>query len=203
MRWFDVKWFAGRRAILLPVYGAAIGAIGAAVYLKSPKALPNSAAAFLAAALWTALALLPREQTTRVNVIAIGAAFAVRWLAIDHLATGAVLPIFVAAQTVPRAAMIVLAWMSRPAPSGSGYAFSSTLNTWIALIAMAMGIAAAFACGLRPAAMILAGAYLIGRLVQWISYRVRGGLNAESLGVTQLSIELYVLLIFDCATCRW
>ena len=196
-----MRWFDGRRAILLPLCGAAMGAIGAFFYAE----LPIPFAALLIAVTWSALAFVPRESERFgiADAVNMAAAAAVRWLAIEHLATGRALTIFIAAQAVPRAAMIVLAWVSRPAPAGAGYAFSSTLETWMALIAMAAGFAAAFACGLRPAAMILAGAYLIGRLVQWISYRVRGAVNADSFGAAQLLTELYVLLLFDCAACKW
>lgn len=205
MRWFDVKWFSGRRAILLPLFGAGIGAIGAAIESRFTGVFPDPVATFAIAALWTALALLPREQQRfgSARATAIAAAMAVRWLAIHHLATSQALAAFVAAQTVPRSAMIALAWGSRPAHSGAGYAFSSTLTTWIALAAIAAGSAAAFVCGFRPGATMIAGAYLILRAVRWFAYRQSGGVNADALGAMQLLTELFVLLMFDCAACRW
>ncbi len=213
LNWFDVKWFRGRFAISYPLYGAAIGGIGAMAYFvipnlyvpRAPSPLPIWLAEFVVATLWGALAFAPSERRRfgGADAIVVAASIAIRWLAIDHLATMRVLAIFMAAQAVPRATVIALAWASRPAPSGVGYTFSSTLNTWIALVAMAEGCVAAFACGFRPAAMMLAGAYLIARLVRWLSYRYRGGVSADSLGTAQLLTEFFVLLLFDCSACRW
>ncbi len=126
-----------------------------------------------------------------------------RSLLLVNLATPRVGEVLVVAQVIPRASMIALAWVSRPAPWGLGYEFSSTLVSWEALIAILEGVAAAMWLGIRPGVMILAGTYLILRLVQWLSYRYQGGVNADALGMAQLLTEFFVLLLFDCSACRW
>lgn len=194
----------GPRAILLPLFGAAIGAIGALVYTGSAKTFPISAIELVIAALWGVLAFpYERRSIGVVGAIVIAASIAARWFALEALVPGRVLEVFIAAQTVPRAAIIALAWVSRPAGTGIVYEFSSTLTTPAALIAMALGTGAALLCGLRPGAMILVGAYLIIRAVRWFSYRYIGGVNANSFGATQLLIEMFVLVMFTCAACRW
>ena len=137
------------------------------------------------------------------------AGVAVRWLAIDGLALGALaseralVEVFIAVQTVPRAAMVAIAWVSRPTGEGAGFGFSSALPTPGALIAISEGVAAALLCGLRPGLAILAGAYVIIRGVRWFWYREAGGVNADTFGATQLLIEIFVLLLFTCGACRW
>jgi len=197
----------GPRAILFPAFGALIGAIGAGIYLGLPRgatALPIIDEVLIAA-LWGALAFAPHEDRRFgiASAISITASIAIRWFAIDALVPGPVVQVFIAAQTVPRAAVVAIAWASRPAAAGAGLAFSSTLTTPVALIAIAEGIAAAMLCGLRPGLAILVGAYLIIRAVRWFWYRYAGGVNADAFGATQLLIEMFVLLLFTCGACRW
>jgi cobalamin synthase len=212
-----LRTWRGARVIFLPLYGAAIGAIGAYVYLASIvlKASPDSSAPPsmipALAIFWGAIAFVPRERQRfgMTDAIIMAAGIGIRWLAIDGLALGTLatervlIEIFIAAQTVPRAAVVAIAWASRPAGEGVGYRFSSTLTTPVALIAIAEGVAAALLCGLRPGLGILAGAYVIIRGVRWFSYRFAGGVNADSFGVTQLLLEIFVLLLFTCGACRW
>jgi cobalamin synthase len=197
-------FWRGPRVILLPLFGAAIGVVGALVYTGSTKTLPISAIELVIAALWGVLAFpYERRSFGAVGAIVIAASIAARWFALEALVPGRVLELFIAAQTVPRVAIIALAWVSRPAGTGIVYEFSSRLTTPVALIAMALGTAAALLCGLRPGAMILVGAYLIIRGVRWFSYRYFGGVNANSFAATQLLTEMFVLVMFTCAVCRW
>ncbi len=208
-------FWRGPRVIFFPLYGAATGALGAGVYLAILHLSITYAARgatwpirldeLLVATLWGALAFTPHEQRQFgiSSAIVIAASIAIRWLAIDALVPGRTIEVFVAAQTVPRAAMVTIAWASRPSGEGRGYGFSSSLTTPAALIAIAEGAAAALLCGLRPGLAILAGAYVIIRAVRWFSYRYVGGVNADSFGSTQLLIEIFVLLLFTCGACRW
>jgi cobalamin synthase len=172
---------------------------------RSAAALPIKLDELLVATLWGALAFLPRERRRFgiAGAIAIAAGIAIRWLALDALAPGRTIEVFIASQTVPRAAIVAIAWASRPAGEGAGHEFSTALRTPIALIAIAEGIAAALLCGLRPGLAILAGAYVIIRAVRGFSYRYSGGVNADSFGATQSLIEIFVLLLFTCGACRW
>jgi cobalamin synthase len=211
-----LRVWRGQRVILLPLFGAAIGAMGAGIYFavlhlwgmdvaRGATALTIKLDELLVATLWGALAFLPRERRSIgvAGAVTVAASIAIRWLAIDALVPGRTIEVFIAGKTVPRAAMVAIAWASRPSGEGAGFEFSSALRTPAALIAIAEGVAAALLCGLRPGLAILAGAYVIIRAVRWFSYRYGGGVNANSFGATQLLIEIFVLLLFTCGACRW
>jgi cobalamin synthase len=212
-----LRAWRGARVIFLPLYGAAIGMIGAYLWLidivlrASPDARLAPSMISTLAIFWGVLAFVPRERQRfgMADASIMAAGIAVRWLAIDGLALGALaseralVEVFIAVQTVPRAAMVAIAWVSRPTGEGAGFGFSSALTTPVALIAISEGVAAALLCGLRPGLAILAGAYVIIRGVRWFWYREAGGVNADTFGATQLLIEIFVLLLFTCGACRW
>ena len=202
MALLGLEVFRGPRAVLLPLYGAALGVAGAWIYHL--QGLPSPATAIFIAMLWGGLALAPHQRKMGIQGwILLAAAIALRYMLIENLAGPGVLAIFIAAQTVPRAAMIAIAWVSRPAGYGIAHQFSSTLTTPAALISILIGVAAAIPCGVRAAAMILVGAFLIIRVVRWFAYRYAGGVNGNLLGATQLFTELFVLAMFTCGACRW
>ena len=66
--------------------------------------------------------------------------------------------------------MVGMAWTSRPAGSGLGFALASTLSTPAALAALAQGILAAFVMRLRAGAVILVGAFVIVRFARTYFY---------------------------------
>jgi len=219
----------GRSAAFFPLIGAAIGALGAAIYLGLERAIPDSLAALLTVAFWTAItgvlhedgladvadalragrtqekmhAILKDSRVGSYGAVAIVLSIVARWQAIEHLAGGRVLEIFIASQTVPRVAMVALAWVSRPAGTGLGLAFSSTLSTSAALLAIAQGIAAAFLCGARAGGAIIIAAYLLIRIARWYFYRRIGGVNGDCLGATEQVLEIFILVLFTCRACSW
>jgi adenosylcobinamide-GDP ribazoletransferase len=219
----------GRSAALFPLVGAMLGAVGAGIYLASLKAIPASLAALLTVAFWTVitgilhedgladvadalragrsqekmLAILKDSRLGTFGTVAIVLSFIARWQAIEQLADGRVLQVFIAAQAVPRAAMVALAWISRPSGAGLGIAFSSTLTTSAALIAIAQGIAAAFLCGPRPGIVIVAFSYAVIRVARWYFYRRIGGVNGDCLGATEQILEIFILVLFTCRACSW
>src|SRR5262249_36600047 len=126
-----------------------------------------------------------------------------RWQAVEHLAAGRILEIMIASQAVPRAAIVALAWISRPAGTGLGLAFSSTLTTPAAALAILQGIVAALACGIRPGVVILLGSYLVIRMTQSYFYKRIGGINGDCLGATEQILEIFILVLFTCRNCSW
>lgn len=185
---------SGRGAIFFPLWGAVLGAAGAGIFVAVGRAIPPSLAALLTVAFWTGLSGVPREDA---RIGAAGAAALIlsvvaRWQALEHLANPQVLVICIAAQAAPRAAMVALAWVSRPAGSGL-LAFSSTLTTPAALAAIALGIAASFLGGFRAGVIIIAGTYLILRLAQWHCYKRIGGINLNCLAATEQALEIFIL----------
>ena len=204
----------GRVAILFPLVGAAIGALGGAIFIGARRHLPWWLAALLTVAFWAAISRIPMEdgaldifapsKIRRIGAfgaVAVVLCFLARWQALNDLTTTGVWEVMIASQAVPRAAMVALAWMSRPSGTGLGFALSSTLSTWTAVAAIAQGVAAAFLCGARPGILILAGSYLLLRGAQMYFYRRSGGIQGDSLGVTEQILEIYILVLFACRAC--
>lgn len=193
-----VPLWRGPRAILYPLWGVALGVAGMLL-------APHNA---LIAILWTIAALLPQEKRNwSVPAMTAIASGIVRWSLLESIprpaSFAAGLAIFIAIETVPRAALIAIAWTSRPAAQDAIDKFSSMLSTPMALIAIALGAAAALDAGIRPGIALILGCYVLIRAVRWLSYRVHGGINADTLGITQLFAELLALLLFACSACRW
>jgi adenosylcobinamide-GDP ribazoletransferase len=219
----------GVSAALFPLVGAMIGAAGAGIYLVALKAIPTSLAALLTVAFWTVItgilhedgladvadalragrsqekmiAILKDSRLGTFGSVAIVLSFLARWQAVEQLGDLRVLQIFIAAQAVPRAAMVALAWVSRPAGTGLGLAFSSTLTTTAAIIAIVQGIVAAFLVGPRSGILICTVSYAAIRIARWYFYRRIGGVNGDCLGATEQVLEIFVLVLFTCRTCSW
>ncbi len=217
----------GQSAALFPLVGALLGAAGAVIYYNAGHVIPPSLAALLTVAFWTVitgtlhedgladvadalragrsqermLAILKDSRIGTFGAVAIVLSFLVRWQAVEQLANLWLLPLFIASQAVPRAAMVALAWISRPVGTGLGLEFSSTLTTPVALIAIAQGIAAAFFCGLRPGIVIIAASYVVIRVARWYFYRRIGGVNGDCLGATEQILEIFILVLFTCRAC--
>ena len=219
----------GKAAAFFPLVGALLGAAGAGVYFLTAVAFPPSIAALATVAFWIAISGVLHEDgladvadavragRTRERVLAIlkdsriGAFGAIaillsvlaRWQALEYLATTRVVETLIAAQAVPRAAMVAMAWCSRPAGSGLGFALASTLGTPVAVMAMAQGAAAALLCGWRPGLAMIAGSVLIVQASRAWFYRRLGGVNGDCLGFTEQLIEIFILLMFACRSCAW
>lgn len=214
----------GRAAIFFPLVGGMLGAAGAGIFLGASRVLPPSLAALLTVAFWTIisgvlhedgladiadalragrsqarmLSILKDSRIGTYGAVAIVLSIVARWQAVEHVATPRVFEAFIAAQAVPRAAIVALAWVSRPVGTGLGLAFSSTLTTTASVAAIAQGAAAAFACGVRPGVVILLGAYLLIRVMRWHFYRRIGGVNGDCLGATEQLLEILILVLFAC-----
>ena len=219
----------GRAAMFFPLIGAILGAAGAGIYLAAAYVLPASLAALLTVAFWTGisgvlhedgladvadalragrsqetmLAILKDSRIGAFGAVAIALSVLARWQALEHLATARVLEVCIAAQAVPRAALVAMAWVSRPAGTGLGHTFSHTLTTTTALVAMAQGVGAAFACGWRAGIVMVLGSYLMIRVARWLFYRRIGGVNGDCLGATEQLLEIFVLVLFTCRACAW
>ena len=219
----------GRAAVFFPLVGAMLGAAGAGIFIALGRVLPSTIAALIVVAFWAGISGVlhedgladaadafragrSREKMTAIlkdsrigtyGAVAIVLSVVARWQALDHMAASNVFAVLIAAQATPRAAMVVLAWVSRPAGTGLGYAFTSTLTTPVALLAMAQGIAAAMACGVRPGLAIVLGSYLALRIGQWYFYRRIGGINGDCLGATEQILEIFILVLFTCQACSW
>jgi adenosylcobinamide-GDP ribazoletransferase len=199
------------------------------VYLLTAKAFPVSIAALATVAFWIlisgvlhedgladvadavragrtrdrVLSILKDSRIGTYGAIAVLLSVLARWQALEYLATPRVLETMIAAQAVPRAAMVAMAWCSRPAGSGLGHALASTLSTPAAFVAMALGAAAALLCGWRPGLAMIAGSVLIVQAARAWFYVRLGGVNGDCLGFTEQLIEIFVLTMFACRSCAW
>ena len=212
----------GKSAIFFPLVGALLGAVGAGIYIGASRALPTSLASLLTVAFWAGisgvlhedgladvadalraertrekmLSILKDSRIGTFGAVAIVFSVIVRWQALEHLTTPRILEVCIASQAVPRAAMVALAWVSRPVGTGGGVAFSSTLTTAGALVAIAQGFIAALACGLEQGVIILFGGYFLLRVARWYFYRRIGGVNGDCLGATEQVFEMMILVLF-------
>jgi len=189
-----LTFFRGPRAILLPIFGIALGAI----------AVPLANYPIAIAAIWTVAMMLPQERRNiKALVLTAISSGILRWLALNDFAGQDRLAAFVAMQTIPRAAVVALAWVSLPGDDGPGYEFSAALTTPVAVVSIAIGLATAALCGIRTGVILVLGAFLILRTVRWFAYRYRGGADADAFAAAQLLIEIMILLLFTCVACKF
>lgn len=212
----------GRAAVFFPLTGAILGAAGAGVMIAASFVLPISIAALITVAFWTIvsgvlhedgladvadvmragrsrakmLAILKDSRIGTYGAVAIVLSIVARWQALQHVPAARILMVCIIAQAVPRAAMVVLAWISRPSGDGLGLAFLSSLNTTRAILALLQGLIASMLLGWRPGLLIIAGTYLIVRGARAYFYKRIGGINGDCLGATEQLIEIFILILF-------
>lgn len=212
----------GRAAIFFPLIGAILGAAGAGVFIAASLILPISIAALMTVAFWTTisgvlhedgladvfdamragrtrekmLAILKDSRIGTYGAVAIVLSIVARWQALQHVPAPRILEVCIVAQAVPRAAMVALAWLSRPSGDGLGYAFSSSLTTTGALLAIAQGLIASMLLGWRPSLLILLAAYIIVRGARTYFYKRIGGVNGDCFGATEQLLEIFILIFF-------
>ncbi len=212
----------GRAALFFPLVGAMLGAAGAGIFFGATRILPSNLAALMTVTFWTMisgvlhedgladvadamragrtrekmLAILKDSRIGTYGAVAIVLSLIARWQALLHVPAPRILAVCIVAQAVPRAAMVALAWLSRPSGDGLGLAFSSSLSTTGALIAIAQGIAASMLLGWRAGLLILAGAYIVIRGARAYFYKRIGGVNGDCLGATEQLLEIFVLILF-------
>ena len=219
----------GKAAVFFPLVGAMLGAAGAGIYLLASSAFPSSIAALATVAFWVVisgvlhedgladvadavragrsrdrmLAILKDSRIGTYGAVAVLLSVLARWQALEFLATSRVVEVLIASQAVPRAAIVAMAWCSRPAGSGLGAALAVSLSTPAAVAAMAQGAAAALLCGWRPGLILIAGSVLVVQALRGWFYRRLGGINGDCLGFTEQVLEIFVLVMFTCGSCRW
>ena len=170
-----------------PLIGAAVGGVAAVLY-----GLTGALAVVL---FWAAVPLFIGEPfatgaTWRI-VILLSLLFEWQFFQIAVAARDPLL-VCIATQAVPRAAVIGLAWISRPAATPPRY--TQSLNSAGALLVIAQGIVAAFLTGWFSGALILAACYLATRLLRVWAYKNTGGVDQKTLAYAHRVLEICVLL---------
>ena len=219
----------GRAAAFFPLVGAMLGAAGAGIYLLTAAAFPISIAALATVAFWIVisgvlhedgladvadavragrsreriLSILKDSRIGTYGAVAILLSVLARWQALEFLAAPSTVVTLIASQAVPRAAIVAMAWCSRPAGSGLGFELASTLSTPSAVAAMAQGAVFALLCGWRPGLAMIAGSVLIVQASRaWFYLRI-GGVNGDCFGFTEQLLEIFILIMFACRSCAW
>lgn len=164
---------------LLPLWGALIGALGAALV---PYAL-----AIPAVLLWVAAGRMERYIIGFPRPWILTAIMAAFWFAaFQRIDSSRVWLTAIAAHTVSRAGAIALAWASRPSVD---FKLADRIHSLTAIIAITQGGIVAFAAGPRSGALLIAAAYLLLRLLQAWCYHRRGGIDATGFTVSQAALE--------------
>ncbi len=220
----------GQAAVFFPFVGALLGVLGAGLYLILSIAIPTSLAALLTIAFWAwiggalhedgiadtadalragrtvdrMMAILKDSRIGVFGALALFVTFLIRWQSVAAIPVKPVfefVAILVASQAVSRAALVVMAWISRPAGIGLAFGFCSSLTTSAAIVAILQGILFAFLCGARAGAIVVLGAYILIRILREWFYKRLGGITGDCLGTTSQIVECFVLLVFTCRNC--
>ncbi len=217
----------GQSALFFPLVGAVLGWVGAHWYGFLSAWLGASLAALLIVAAWIwitgglhedgladvadafgqrsrdrMMAVLKDSRIGSFGAAALILAILIRWQALVRMPA---LPVaeLVAAMTMSRAALVAMAWVSRPVGQGLGAQFAASLTTIPALLVIAQGTGAAFLMDYRGAIMLLAvSAAVFFALNRWFDARL-GGINGDCLGATCLITETVLLVMLSCRNCFW
>lgn len=179
-----------------PLLGAALGAAGAGLLMIA--AIPAPLASLACVALWAIAGRIPHEG--KFPYVTIALATLAKWLALAHFSGSNLFLSCIAAEAVPRAGMVGLAWVSRPA---ADYSLSSNLRTPAAIAALSQGVLAASLFGVRAGVVLIVASFLIAKLVREYFYKRWGGVNADAMGATQQLLEIFTLAMFACGACAW
>lgn len=214
----------GRSAAFFPLVGAALGWVGAGIYMATATVLPRHAAALVTLAFLAILtgglhedgfadvadafrshrspdqimAILKDSRIGTFGALALIFSVLLRMYSLAVLEPRFAVPALVAVHTVSRAAMVGLAWIARPAGDGLGAALIATLSTPTALFAIATGICALF---LIPSILTVALALLIALIVvsaELYFHRRLGGVTGDCLGATGHAVEIVALALVVC-----
>lgn len=218
----------GDAAPFFPLIGAGIGWVSCGLFLAVQPWLGSSIAAMLVVAFWIGvtggihedgladvadafraqrtpgriLEILKDPRVGTFGALALVLSVGLRWQALPNLSTP-LLPSFVAAQAIPRAATVVLAYLSRPAGDGMGAQFCGQMSLLAVLAVIVQGASAALWCGWRPGLVILCltGASIISARLYFD--RRLGGITGDCLGATAQIVEITTLLVLACQNCSW
>jgi len=218
----------GASAPFYPIVGAALGAAGAVILELLTPAVSRELAAALVLIFWAYLtgalhedgladcfdafrkgrpadkvhAILKDSRIGAFGALALILAILLRWQALVQLMPPT-LPAMVAAGALSRAAVVALAWTSRPAGTGTAMTFAAQLTTPAALSAIFFGLAAAALCPFRLAwSAVSMTVLLVFAARKFFQARI-GGVTGDGLGALSLVTESAILVLASCRPCSW
>lgn len=192
---------------LWPLYGAALGAAGIALYVSAIQFLPIGVAALAVVLFWASVSAATREDV-RIGAphrafdwirIIPRVAMAAVWVAAflhEHTSRIGVLrmtALAIVALSVSRAGAIAMAWVSRPA--AGGLELSTRMRSGAAVTAIAFGLLAALVYGFRIGAGLVIGAYLILRLLRGWFYQRHSGVDGDDVAYARMAVECFTVLL--------
>jgi adenosylcobinamide-GDP ribazoletransferase len=216
----------GQSALFLPLIGAWLGIVGAAILDQARMYVPAGLAALLVLSFWALitgglhedgfadcadafragrrrdviLAILKDSRIGAHGALALVLLTLLRWQALTSIAADPVTSL-AAAQGLPRAAAVALVWITPPTGSGLAFGLSNTMTTPIALGAILQGLLLALWCGGRPAAILIAGAAVIVVAARRYFMLRISGVTGDCLGATAHVVEIFCLVVFTCRSC--
>jgi len=210
-------------ALFFPLVGAMLGLAGGGIRSAAAQVFPPSIAALLALLFLIAvtgalhedgladvfdafragrtperiLAILKDSRIGSYGALAIVMASLLRWQTIEVLGNRAI-PAMSAAVGASRGAMVVLAYVSKPAGEGMGKAFCVGVTRSSTVTAALQGAALPFLCGPAGGVAALAGNALAVVMARAYFHRRLGGVTGDCLGAVCQISEVLMLLIFVC-----
>ena len=210
-----------RAAVAFPLVGALLGLLAAGLWRLLTPVLPRSLVALLVLA---SLAIVTgglhedgladtfdafgggrsREDILRIlkdsrigafGALALVLAVLLRWQALVGMPAAQVFPALVASQALPRAGLVLLAFLAGPASTGLGGSLSAEVRPTHALGAATLALTLAAAVwGLRALPAAIACLFVVA-CARFYFRRRLGGVTGDCLGATCQLQEITVLLV--------
>ena len=206
--------------VFYPLVGALLGGVGVGAYFCLGPVLPRSVVMLLILALWALLtgalhedgladtfdafgSRRSREDVLRVlkdsrvgsyGSLALILATLLRWQGLTLLDEELTMAALVAMQVLPRAGIVLLAYLAGAATTGLGGAFAASLSPFpvVAAMSVGLGIAAVFA---GTVTVFPALAAIVVAVLSAIYFKRRiGGVTGDCLGAAAQLQEVAILL---------
>jgi len=201
------KYFpSGRVAGLYPLFGLmlVLALVGQVYSLFNFRLGDFPIDEYLIVAVWTVLSLAFGEYrvkglwgATFLVATWLSRAWALPQINFHLYAGGSIFVAIIVAQVVPRAALIALAWVTRPGVAGPAKELAATLTTSSALSAIALGLVSialgGYYCGWLYAITILLLTYIAVQLMRLWFNRLAHGVTADGLGLLRQVLEVAFL----------
>lgn len=190
-----------------PLYGAALGGAGIALYISAIQFLPIGLGALAVVLFWASVSRLVREDVLfgaprrgpALIQNAAGVSMAILWVAVflhEGVTRVGILRMTaaaIAAQTISRGGVVVMAWVSRPA--ARGLELTARMRSGGAFTAGGIGLLAALIYGVRIGAGLAIGTYLLLRTARGWFYHRHQGVDGDDIAYARILVESFILLL--------
>ena len=207
-------------SVFYPLVGALLGGVGVVAYFCLDGVLPRSVVMLLILSLWAFLtgalhedgladtfdafgSRRSREDVLRVlkdsrvgsyGSLALILATLLRWQGLTLLRPELTIATLVAAQVLPRAGIVLLAYLAGAATTGLGGAFAASLSPFPVVAAMTVGLGIVLLSGPTITAFPAVAAVLVAVLAAIYFKRRIGGVTGDCLGAAAQFQEIAIVL---------